>query len=103
MSLGSTADIAMMLEEAGDPLTIGDVSHFGILDESSTAVGSDGGGEYQKRVTTILVSTGKFTLYNGATVTVRKPYASSTTTYRLDEWQLQDDGALTLLVVSRTL
>lgn len=101
MSLGSTADLVAMLEEAGDPITIGDVSHFGILDESSLAVGSDGG-EYQKRVTTILVSTGKFTLYNGASVTARKPYAATSTTYRLDEWQLQDDGALTLLVVSRT-
>jgi hypothetical protein len=100
MSLGSAADILCMLEEAGDPVTIGDVSGFGILDESS-AVEAGQGMEYQKRVTTLLVPTGKFTLSNGVAVQAKKPYASAYTTYRLDESQLQDDGALTLLILAR--
>lgn len=100
MSLGSAADLDFMIQDAGDPCTIGDVSGSGILDESVIEVGSDGIGN-QKRVTTLLVRTGAFTLYNGAPVYARKPYATQDTLYRLDEWQLQDDGAYTLCVLSR--
>lgn len=100
MSLGSADDVLAMLQDAGDPCTVGDTSGYGILDETVQVVGTDGM-EVQKRVTTLLVRTGAFDLYNGATVKARKPYATADTTYRLDEWQLQDDGAMTLLILSR--
>lgn len=94
MSLGSTADIDFMLEEAGVAVTIGAVSDFGILDQSNVVQQSQGM-EYQTRVTTLLVRSGLFTLSNGVAVT------ADGGSYRLDEWQLEDDGKLTRLILAR--
>lgn len=95
MTLDLSADIdAMLADDLGVAVTIGLVTGRGMLDISN-AVQDANGVQYQTRVTTVLVRTGVFTLTNGVTVT------ADGTAYRLDEWQLEDDGKLTRLIVSR--
>lgn len=88
------ADIDAMLQHGGVSVTIGGVTAYGSLKETN-AVQQGSGMEYQTRVTTLLVRSGVFTLSNGASVT------ADGVSYRLDEWQLEGDGTLVRLILSR--
>jgi hypothetical protein len=95
MTLNLNADIdAMMAGDLGVAVTIGAVTSRGILDISNVLEQGQGM-EYQRRVTTLLVRTGVFTLTNGVTVT------ADGVTYRLDESDMEDDGKLMRLILAR--
>ena len=98
--LDLVADIDAMLDDAGVPVTIGDVSGFGIFDENSLEGAALFGLDAQKRATTLLVRSGKFPdLYKFCPVSVR--IDGETRRFKADDSQLQDDGATTLLLLSR--
>lgn len=89
------ADIDAMLAHGGVSVTIGATTGYGSL-KTRNAVQQTQGGEYQTRVTTLVVRTGVFTLSNGIAVT------ADGVSYRLDQWDLEDgDGDLTRLYLSR--
>lgn len=95
MSLDLAADIDQMLaDELGVAVTVGAVTDRGILDIAN-AIENHDGVEVQTRVTTLLVRSGVFTLSNGVSVT------ADSTSYKLRSWELQDDGKLTQLILSR--
>lgn len=98
--LDLAADIDFMVDDAGVPVIIGDVSGFGIFDENSLEGAALFGLEVQKRATTLLVRSGQFPdLYKFCPVSVQ--IDGETRRFKTDDSQLQDDGSLTLLLLSR--
>lgn len=95
--LGSPNDLETMLRDAGEPVAYNGAGSFGIVDRSATLVSVDGAGaQVQARVTTCLIATDVFDdLHQDAIFVI------SDVEHTIDTIDPQDDGALTLLTVSR--
>lgn len=84
----------MLDDDLGVDVTCGSVTGRGMLDIANV-MEDHNGVQYAKRVTTLLVATGDFDLSTESTLT------ADGTNYRIDSAELQDDGKLTLVILSR--
>lgn len=94
--LGSAADTAFMLRDAGESVVYNGVASFGILDISDSLETLDDGGMAQTKVTTLLVQTSALSgLRQGGRITV------AGVGYKIDRVAPEDDGALTRLYLAK--
>lgn len=97
LSSASVSDLRFMLEDAGEVVVCGGISHFGIFDETATVAFNEANVEVQSRATTLLVESNRFpALAKLALLTV------AGVQYQVREWAPEDDGYLTRVVIART-